>query len=145
MVRFTVTFICLGFLFSGCKVGPDPLIFGKDGCHACKMTLMDKKFGGEIVTTKGKVFKFDDANCMINFMNAGELDDRDIAFRMMVDFSQPGKLIDAGNAHFLKGEAIKSPMAGQVAAFEDYEVMNKYKKDLEAIYLTWGELVTQYK
>ncbi len=141
-------FAALSFLFVilvGCKVEPEPLKFGTDGCHFCKMTLMDKKFGGEVVTTKGKVFKFDDANCMINFINTGELDERDIAFRMMIDFSQPEKLIDVSHAHFLKGESIKSPMASQVAAFEDYEVMKKYKKDLNAIYLTWGEVVTQYK
>lgn len=144
MIRFAA-FICFVFLFSGCKVEPEPLNYGTDGCHFCKMTIMDKKFGGEVVTTKGKVFKFDDANCMINFLNTGGVDERDIAFRLMIDFSQPEKLIDANNGFFLKGESIKSPMASQVAAFEDYEVMKKYKKELNAIYLTWGELVTQFK
>jgi hypothetical protein len=36
-------------------------------------------------------------------------------------------------------------MASQVAAFENYDVMGTYKKDLDGIYLTWGELVTQFK
>ena len=139
-----VSLLVLVFL-SGCKVEPQPLNFGTDGCHFCKMTIMDKKFGGEVVTTKGKVFKFDDANCMINFLNTGEIKERDIAFRLMIDFSQPEKLIDANNGFFLKGESIKSPMASKVAAFEDYEVMNNYKQELNAIYLTWGELVTQFK
>ena len=54
-------------LFLSCNTEPVPLRYGKDACHLCKMTLMDKKFGGELVTGKGKVYKFDDVNCMINF------------------------------------------------------------------------------
>jgi copper chaperone NosL len=41
-------FICVSL--AACTVEPEPLRFGKDGCHACKMTLMDSKFGAEIVT-----------------------------------------------------------------------------------------------
>ncbi len=67
------------FLLS-CKAEPEPLHYGKDACHACKMTLMDKKFGSELVTKKGKVYKFDDTNCMLNFMNSDALQGEEIAF-----------------------------------------------------------------
>ena len=39
----------------------------KTPAYTCKMTLVDKKFGAEVVTKKGKVYKFDDLNCMIKF------------------------------------------------------------------------------
>ena len=54
-------------LFQQCTQEPEPLVYGKDVCQFCKMTLMDHKFGAELVTNKGKVYKFDDINCMLNF------------------------------------------------------------------------------
>ncbi|HEY3387683.1 MAG TPA: hypothetical protein VGK46_14315, partial [Saprospiraceae bacterium] len=58
-----------------CSQDPEPLRYGKDTCYTCKMTLMDKKFGAELVTAKGKVYKFDDVNCMVNFINSDYLAD----------------------------------------------------------------------
>jgi len=128
-----------------CSVEPEPLQYGEDACYTCKMTLMDKKFGAELVTKKGKVFKFDDVNCMLTFYNSGEIDPSGFSHRLVVDFSQPGKLVDAANAFYLKSSEIKSPMASQIAAFEKKEHLDERKEQLEGIYLVWGELVTQFK
>ena len=132
-------------LLPACSVEPEPLVYGEDACHHCKMVLMDQKFGAEVVTTKGKVYKFDDVNCMISFINNDIKDERDIKFRLVAEFNKPGELTDAGNAFYVKANSIKSPMASQVAAFGNYDEMTKHKKELQGIYLTWGELVTQFK
>src|SRR5690606_16312676 len=123
----------------------EPLNYGVDGCHHCKMTLMDRKFGGEVVSSKGKVFKFDDVNCMVNFLNSGELAESDVAYRMIVDFSKPEKLINAADALFIKSDKIKSPMASQVAAFENKADLDSHNEQWKGIFLSWGELITQYK
>ncbi len=128
-----------------CSAEPEPLVYGEDACHHCKMVLMDQKFGAEVVTTKGKVYKFDDVNCMISFINENIKDERDIKFRLVTQFNKPGELTDAGTAFYVKANSIKSPMASQIAAFADYEEMKQYSKELKGIYLTWGELVTQFK
>lgn len=128
-----------------CSVGPEPLRYGEDACHSCRMTLMDKKFGAEVVSVKGKVFKFDDMNCMVNFLNSGTLTERDIAYKLVVDYTVPEKLITADNAFFLKSDEIRSPMASRVAAFEQKADMDRYKQSWDGIYLTWGELVTEFK
>jgi len=128
-----------------CSTEPQPLLFGKDGCYACKMTLMDKKFGAEVVTKKGKVFKFDDVNCMINYLNSGAVEERDIAHRLVIDFAHPEKLIPVEHAFFLRSDNIKTPMASQVAAFESKEDFDVIKRELNGIYMVWGELVTQFK
>ena len=133
------------FLIVACSIDPQPLQYGKDGCHTCKMTLMDKKFGAEIVTQKGKVYKFDDVNCMLNFLNSRYLEDEMLAHKLIVDYSQPEKLIPADQAFYLKSDEIRSPMASQVAAFETEKTMLKYKTKLKAIYLSWGELTTRFK
>jgi copper chaperone NosL len=136
-------FACLSF--AACTVEPEPLRFGEDGCHTCKMTLMDSKFGAEIVTSKGKIYKFDDVNCLLTFYNSGQVSTEDMKEILIVDFSKPEKLIDARNALYVKSESIKSPMAGNVAAFESNKDLEKQNADWKGILLTWGELQTQFK
>lgn len=135
----------LSITILSCAVEPEPLQYGQDACHTCKMTLMDKKFGAELVSKKGKVFKFDDVNCMLTFYNSGDIDSRDFAYRLVTDFSKPATLIDANDAFYLKSPGVKSPMASQIAAFGEKQTMEQTKKELKGIYLVWGELVTQFK
>lgn len=133
------------FGLTSCSTEPEPLAYGKDVCHFCKMTLMDARFGAELVTKKGKIYKFDDINCFLTFYNSGAEDPANYAHRLVVDFNQPGVLKDASNSHYVKSEMIKSPMASQLAAFEDYNAMDNHKKEWKGIYLSWGEVVTQFK
>jgi copper chaperone NosL len=109
------------------------------------MTLMDNKFGAEIVTQKGKIYKFDDVNCMLNFYNSGEVATDNMKDILIVDFSKPEKLIDARNALYVKADAIKSPMASNIAAFESNDDMKQLNADWKGILLSWGEVQTQFK
>jgi len=144
-MRYLFILVILVIFLSSCKPEPEPLQYGKDACHTCKMTLTDKKFGAEVVTKKGKVFKFDDSNCMVNFLNSNYINIEDVAFKLMVDYSQPEKFIPADEAFFLKSEEIRSPMNSGIAAFETEKAMKEYKKKWKAIYLGWGELQTEFK
>ena len=137
--------IIVVLFFVSCSRDPEQLQYGKDACHTCKMTLMDKKFGAELVTSKGKVYKFDDMNCMLNFINSGYLEGEQLQYKLVIDYTQPGKFVSAENAFYLKSDEIRSPMASGVAAFESEKVMYKYKLKLKAIDMTWGELNTQLK
>lgn len=137
--------VTLIFLLFACSVEPEPLRFGEDSCHHCKMTLMDKKFGAELVSKKGKAYKFDDVNCMLAFYNSNEIPVDDFSYKLVVDFSRPSELINAADAFYLKSAAIKSPMASEIAAFAKKESMEAAKEQLNGIYLVWGELVTQFK
>lgn len=144
-MQFKQLIVVVSVLLMSCSVEPEPLRFGADACYACKMTLMDKKFGAEIVTKKGKVYKFDDVNCMINFHNSGHELEENMAYRLVVDFATPEKLIDAQQAFYLKSNLIKTPMASQIASFEIKEQAELTNKQWRGIWLTWGELVTQFK
>jgi copper chaperone NosL len=116
--------------FSSCSSGPEPIRYGQDNCHFCKMTLMDKRFGAEIVTQKGKVFKFDDLNCLVNFMKSGELSLADIAQTLSIDFKNPCSFVDVQKALFLKSEAIKSPMRADIACFADLQTMEALRAEI---------------
>ncbi len=143
-MRF-VFLLFVAILLGSCSVEPTPLLYGKDACHACKMTLMDKKFGAEVVTSKGKVYKFDDMNCMVNFLNSGSVQEEEIAYRLVIDFANPEKLIDAKDAHYVKSDNIRSPMASEVAAFSKKEDLDAANKEWRGVLLSWGELVAAFK
>jgi len=107
------------------------------------MTLVDKKFGAEIVTKKGKIYKFDDLNCMIRFISSGYEPAENIAFQLAVDFSNPEKLIDTQQAFYSQSDQVKSPMSSHVAAFEKKEDLERYNKEWTGVIVTWEELLKQ--
>jgi copper chaperone NosL len=132
-------------LLAGCTAQPEPLQFGTDACHVCKMTLMDNKFGGELVTRKGKVYKFDDLNCMVNFYHSGYIAPAEFSHKLVVDFNTRGQLMDATTAFFLKSDQVRSPMAGGIAAFADEAALKNAQREIGGIYLSWQEVLVQYK
>ena len=136
-------FTCL--ILVACQIKPEPLRYGKDSCHHCKMTLVDKKFGAEILTTKGKVYKFDDVNCMLNFYNKMETPVENIEQVLVIDFSQPGRLVDAKTARYLRSDEIKSPMASSIAAFESGDDLMKMNAKWNGTQLTWEQLQQKFK
>lgn len=144
-MKASILIYLIAITILSCTVKPEPLIMGKDACYTCKMTLMDNKFGAEIVTKKGKVYKFDDLNCMINFNNSGHEPEENIEHHLVVDFAQTNKLIDATTTFYSKSAKINSPMGSQVAAFEKKEDLEKFNSEWQGTPLTWNEVVTQFK
>ncbi|OOG73080.1 nitrous oxide reductase accessory protein NosL [Algoriphagus sp. A40] len=142
MNRYLSIFALLLFLAS-CSADPRPIAYGQDGCHHCKMTLMDPKFGAELVTEKGKVFVFDDVNCMLMYMDSVE--DETYKHILVTDYLNPGVLLDANFAFYLKSDQFQTPMASQIVAFPDFEKLEEFKQKSGGVYLAWGELTTQFK
>ena len=103
--------------FIGCNTQPIDIRVGRDNCDFCKMTISDERFGAEIVTKKSKIYKFDDAHCIIAFLQANKGTQQEIAGVYFTDFSSPHELINVGQAFFLQSPSLKSPMNGNIAAF----------------------------
>lgn len=143
MKRYLSILLLLGLL--ACQADPRPIELGKDACHHCKMTLMDPKFGAELVTEKGKIFIFDDVNCMLQYMDSEEGKEQVYKHVLVLDYLNPGVLLDVNYAHFLKSEEIQTPMASNVVAFPNYDLLKDFKAKSGGVYLAWGELTTQYK
>jgi copper chaperone NosL len=124
-------------LFS-CNVNPQPIKTGVDNCSFCKMTITDNRFGGELVTKKGKVFKFDDIHCLNEFKKLA--DEKDMAGIYLVDFSGTHDFIKAEAAFLLKAENVKSPMGSNTAAFKNEGELIAVKKQFNGQQLRWTDV-----
>ncbi|PID69878.1 MAG: hypothetical protein CR985_03530 [Flavobacteriales bacterium] len=133
--------ITLFTLLTGCQVKPEPIDYGKDACHYCKMNIVDKTHSAEIVTKKGKAFKYDAIECMINDLKKRE--NSEVALFLVADYGKPGVLIDATKATFLISPAIKSPMGANLSAFSKKDEAEKYVKTKDDKIYTWNEIQQQ--
>lgn len=108
-----MAWISLVFVTS-CGVKPEPIVFGEDHCTHCRMSIADPKFGAQLVTDKGKVYKFDAIECMVPYLQAN--DDINYAHILAVAYDEPGELKPVSELKFVFSENYKSPMGGNVAA-----------------------------
>jgi copper chaperone NosL len=130
----------VGFLFS-CSTQPEPIIPGKDSCTFCKMPVADLKFGGEIISTKGKIFKFDDLGCMIHFLSGAE-NTQSAKSILTVSYSSGHDLADVKKSFFLVSSNLHTPMNSGTAAFKTKEEAEEAQRTLTGNILTWNELIT---
>ena len=103
----------------GCRPSSEPIIYGEDKCTYCTMTIVDQRFGGEFITSKGKVFKFDATECMVNFLQASQLKDENIYMILTNSFDRPGILSNAKDCVYLRSMEMPSPMGMFISPFTD--------------------------
>ena len=125
------------FFTVACKVEPQKIEYGKDQCSYCKMNVVDKTHAAQYVTKKGKQFKFDAIECMVNDINDNK---KEIAIYLVADYNNPGIMIDAVNASYIISEAIKSPMGANLSALSTKERAEELKAKHEGQIYTWGTL-----
>jgi copper chaperone NosL len=104
------------------------------------MTISDKRFGAEILTKKGKTYKFDDAGCAISFLEAQPEIKQSLKEIFFADFSEPHSLIPSGSAYVLKSEVLKAPMGGMYSAFNSMDNLNKVKQEYPGTVTNWDTM-----
>lgn len=130
-------------LFDSCNASTSPLIIGKDICSFCKMPVSDGRFGAELVTSKGKVYKFDDVHCLTSFLNADKAKVEKEASVYFVDFIGSHELIPEKKALFLRSESLRSPMNGNIAVFAIADSLKSASQKFPGSIVSWKELITQ--
>lgn len=98
-----------------CKVEPEAIEYGKDQCSFCKMNIVDQTHSAQLVTAKGKQFKFDAIECMVNYLDQNS--EEKIGLLLVSDYGNPGEMIEAEKATYLITPAIKSPMGANLSGF----------------------------
>lgn len=137
----TAAIFLLPLFFWQCSTGPRPINYGQDACAFCKMTLMDKHYGAEVVTKKGKVYVLDDVNCLARLLKSGDIKAENIAGRYIVDYAHPGVLLEVEKAVFLQSDNLKTPMASGVAAFANEQDLNAVKSQTGGELMRWEKVL----
>lgn len=125
--------------FASCS-GPEipEIKLNTDSCDFCKMTIADGRFGAALTTQKGRVYKFDDVSCMVHYKNENKA--TGFSQFYVSDFTKANVLIPVEQAFFIKGEAIRSPMRGDIAAFSDAENAKMHLEKLGAESVDWTNI-----
>lgn len=113
MNKFIFALLMLGFM--ACSSGPQEINYGSDKCDFCSMGIADKPFGTELVSDKGKAYKFDSTECMLNYL--GKNEDKTFTHYLTATMDQPGTLQDARQAYYLVSENLPSPMGANISAY----------------------------
>ena len=130
--------ITMLFVFTACSVEPAKISYGSDACHFCKMTIVEETHAAEIVTSKGKSFKYDAIECLLNDLENHE--SQSVALFLVTDYLTPQKLIDATTATFLISKSIQSPMVANLTAFENLKDAEEYGKNENDKIFDWTDL-----
>lgn len=137
---FVLIFTILLFSCGGNK--PEQIIIGEDICAHCKMKIMDNRYGAELITTKGKVYKYDAVECIIKQNMIGN---DEIETQYVIDFSHPGNLAEANNSFYLISEKLPSPMGANLTSFKDKVDAEKNQKEFGGTVYNWQEIFEHIK
>lgn len=140
-----IALACIAFLsLASCSSKEaKPLKINTDACDFCKMTIVNGKFGAELITQKGRYYKFDDLACMIQFAKSNTVVPYQSFF--VSDYLKDNTLIPAETAFFIKSDQINSPMRGNMAALATAAEQSEYAKKFNAKPLNWTEVYNSYK
>ena len=140
-LKVVAALILVSSTLSACSVTPQPLKIGVDNCTFCQMTISNPRFGAEILTAKGKVLKYDDISCLVTDMTTKKIAENDIHSIYSADFCGNHDLIDVKSSFFFKSENLRSPMAGNIAAFSNKDSMNFYMNSLSGEAVAWDDII----
>lgn len=133
MMTFTKTLVAAASVLAilSCqKSGPKDFVLGKDQCDNCRMTITEVGYATQLLTDKGRAYKFDDIMCM-NMYETANPDKAKDAKLYVIDFPS-GKFLEKAKAIFVKGGSIKSPMGGNTQAYQNKSAAEKAAASLGA-------------
>ncbi|MCZ2356002.1 MAG: nitrous oxide reductase accessory protein NosL [Bacteroidia bacterium] len=133
------------FFLACVSSGPESITLNKDNCAYCKMTISDGRFGCEIITEKGRTYKFDDIECMFAYLKQNQ--STPIQSHWVHNYLDKSNLIPAEKSYYVTTttKAISSPMGGNTAAFKNKSdaesAASKYNTQVQ----TWEQIAASKK
>ena len=138
-----LTFLLLFVLFTSCTVKVQPIEYGTDNCDFCKMGIVDNKHAAQLVTTKGKNYKFDAIECMLHYIDQQNQPLTVYQHFLVADLLNPGILIPAEEAHFIISKNIPSPMGAFLSATKNEAQAQKLLDEYTGDHYTFTALRQQ--
>ncbi|MCK9480331.1 MAG: nitrous oxide reductase accessory protein NosL [Bacteroidia bacterium] len=145
-MRFVQVIGLFAFMISmgACSISPKPIVFGTDDCDHCKMTISDTRYGAELVTKKGRIYKFDDLHCLKGFMDEQVVPLDNIHSLWVIDFSVPETLTQLEQSFLLHNEQLQSPMGSNTAAFAIQDSLDVYFSKYKGNKLKWEDFISSH-
>lgn len=144
-MKKSILFAIVLLVSISCSVKQEPIHYGEDNCVHCVMTIMDKRYGTEIVTTKGKVYKFDSVECLVEYLQEKKVKEEDVKLVLVTPFNHPEELVDATTSQFLHSKNLPSPMGKYLTAFKDKTDGIKFREEYGGVLFIWEDLLKEYK
>jgi copper chaperone NosL len=119
--------------------GPRPIAWGEEVCRHCHMTIADPRFAAELVTTRGRVYVFDDVGCLAAFVASEAIAPSAVHSLWAHHFLRPDSMLDARAAIYLRVDSLRTPMGSHVVAIAPGEVDSAHAR-LGGVRLAWEEL-----
>ena len=139
-MRVVISLIFASLLI-GCTPEPQPINFGEDGCHFCKMTIVDQRYGAELVTKKGKVYKYDAVECLINAIyREKNIEQNEIHSMWTIDFGKPKTLVPVEKCSYLHSKNLPSPMGMFLTAFADQNKLKEAQSSAGGEVIDWEQV-----
>lgn len=145
MTAYSLLVLLPVMLLSSCAAQPEKFNYGKDICHSCKMGIIDPKFGCELITKKGKVYKFDDVICLHRFLKAGTIPAEEIKQTVVINYEKQQDFLAVSKVIFVVAPEVRSPMGSNAAAFADKDAAERFNASLHGKLKTWTELTNEQR
>lgn len=138
-MKKVILFIALIGLLASCSKSIEPISYGEDACTYCSMTIVDKGHSAQIVTNKGRNYKFDSSECMIHYLEEHQ-NESDMLHILSADYLNPGNLVAVDSVSFLISENIPSPMGAFLSAITNKEEAQKLQGEVGGELFIWKEI-----
>jgi len=135
----TVSVLSLMALVSCASRGPAEIHYGQDQCDYCKMTIADRSFGSELVTSKGKVFKFDSIECLAAYAQIKTEEKASVKSMWVTDFNNPETFVRVDRATIILSERQNSPMGVGLVGFSSSSRAESFVSERGGRILNWPE------
>jgi copper chaperone NosL len=128
-------------LATACEITPEPLHVGAEECAHCSMLISDRRYAAQLLTTKGKAYKFDAIECMHAFVRSGAVATEDTHSLWVMDIGGSDGWLAAQDAFFVHSAELRTPMGGGLAAHATAGAARETAHQLNGTVLNWADLV----
>lgn len=143
MIKKIFALCMIVLIIYSCTNNPQPINYNKDECAHCLMIISDPKFGSELITDKGKIYKFDSIECLAEYI----LIEREFKYETLwiTDYSNPHHLIDAKTAYYIVSPKMESPMSMNIGGFETQSAMENVFSEMGGQKMNWNDILNYVK
>jgi len=103
------------------------------------MTMVDRRFAGELISTTGKIVPFDDVGCLA--LGAVAADPARVHSVWVSDYLEPDSMVAADRMVFLRSDSVQTPMRYGIVAVRPGPAADSLVRVLAGVRMTWAEVL----